>query len=158
MSWPLRMARGAPCSATGCKVFVQGSMRRRFLVPALGGQLRLRNQRRAARPRDCFSEWAGILPACGSVAQIRAEACGQLWGMAAELSRRIVERPGEQYAFTDRLGADQASCRGRSWRRSDCESRRISCDTTKRGWLVGRKGIYRHGLPVRFLFEVSPVS
>ena len=65
---------------------------------------------------------------------------------------------GQEHCFADCVGLDRSSggCRagGSGGRARRCLARRAS----ERGRFVGRRGIYRHRFPLRFLFEVSFVS
>src|SRR5207253_5602926 len=77
--WPVWLARGPSCDSTRREILVEGPIQRRFVVRALGRQLHLRNQRRAARTGNGFPDGARLLPARGGLAAHRAEGRRQLW-------------------------------------------------------------------------------
>src|ERR1700739_1164201 len=101
MSGTVWLAGRAPRGAARHEFFAEGSVQGRLVVRALGRELRLRDQRRAARGGNDFAERAGLLQARGELAESSTEAGRQLWRIAAQLSRPVVEGAGKQHAFTN---------------------------------------------------------
>src|SRR5579859_3809811 len=116
----------APRGAARGEVFAQGSMQGRLVVRALGRELRLRNQRRAAGAGNDFAEHAGLLQARGELAESGAKAGRQLWRIATQLSRCVVEGAGKQHAFSDGVGIDWIAGRRGTRRSGDFQGRGIA--------------------------------
>src|SRR5580765_5084818 len=106
MSGPLRLDRGASGDSAGVEIFAEGSVRRRIVVRALGRELRVRHQRRAAIAGNGVADGEGILPARGELAAVGAEGGWQLWRVAVELRQAGDQRAGKQHGVADGLGID----------------------------------------------------
>src|SRR5579859_632601 len=157
MPWPLRLARGTSCHSACRKVFAEGSMRRWLLVRTLGRELRLRHQRRAARPGDRFAYGEGVLPARGELAARRSKSRRQLRRITLELHRSGHKGAGKQHRLADRLGPDRLARRRRAPRSRNSERGCLSCPPAECRWFVERIGFHWHRFSGSLLFEVSPL-
>src|SRR5215467_10368529 len=116
MPGPIWVASGTSGGSARRGIPEERSMPGRFVVWALGRELRLWNQRRAARARNRFVECAGLLQAGGELAEIGAKGGRQLWRVPAQLPRGIDKGAGPQHAFADCVGIDWFAGWGGSWR------------------------------------------
>ena len=85
MPGAVRVACGTSCGSEGREFSDEGSVERWVLVRTLGRELRLRNERRAARTGNGFADGAGLLRAGSRLAAAGTEGRWKLWRIAAEL-------------------------------------------------------------------------
>src|SRR5262249_11980772 len=93
----------------GRAVFAERSMQGWFVVRALGRELRLWYERRAARLGNGVALRAGLLPARGSLAPCDSAARRQLWRVAEELRSFVGQGPRAEHAFANGVGTDRTA-------------------------------------------------
>src|SRR5580698_7016997 len=111
MPGTIRLACGAPRDSTRREVLAQRSVRRWLLVRTLGGELCLRNQRRAACSRNSFANRKRVLPARGEVAARGAKSRRQFWRILVELHRSDYQGARKQHGIANSLGPDRTARR-----------------------------------------------
>src|SRR5256885_9720331 len=120
MPGPVWLASGSSFDAARREVPCKRPVRGRRLVRTLGCELRLWNERCAARTRNGFAQCKRILQACGELAEDSAKARRQLRRIAAELRRTGDERAGKQHAFANGMGFDWLDGRSGCRRSGHC--------------------------------------
>src|ERR1700719_1311070 len=91
------LAGGTPRDSTRGELLAERSVRGWLVVWALGRELRLRNQRSAACPRNSFTDSKGILPARGELAARRSESRRKLRRVFMELHRSNYQGAEKQH-------------------------------------------------------------
>src|SRR5580704_13151984 len=82
------------------------------MVRALGRELRVWHERRAAGARSDWQIYRRGWTEGREVAEVSAKSRRRIWGIDSLLLRRVAERKREEHCFADSVGADWAA-RGR---------------------------------------------
>ncbi len=102
-----------PVIERAVRFLAEGSDGRRAVVRALGRELRLWNERRAARARNRGADGAGLLPARGRMAALGAKFRRRIRRIHRFLLRSGAQGQGREHGVPDRLGTDRiAGCSG----------------------------------------------
>ena len=96
-----------PVIQRAVQISAEGSDRGRAVVRALGRELRVWDQRRAAGAGNGGADRARILPARGGMAPLGAKFRWRIWRIHRFLLRSRAEGQGRQHGVPDGVGADR---------------------------------------------------